>query len=316
MKRFIYIIIFLITFSPTYLASQSYNLQRYSENISSEKLKSYVTFLADDLCRGRQTGSRGGQIAGSYIKEQFVKLGLKPLYGSFYQSFRKDSMIGRNICGVIEARYKTDEYIVISAHYDHLGAFEGNIYNGADDNASGVAVMLEIAGLYSKMSAEGEAPPKNIIFIAFDAKEYNMAGSEYFLRTLPFMPKKIKFVLNLDQIGSIFAPPGRSANYIEILGATGKLYKLRERIDYLNIYSGSYMDLDFTYYGSNAFASLFYKSSDHINFAERGIPALYFTSGITAHTYKPSDDSDLLDYNVMANRVKLIFFISFDIMNS
>lgn len=315
MKSIKYAIIYISLIFPVFLYGQSYDLSSYSRAISATQLKSIVSFLADDLCRGRECGSRGSQIAGTYIKNYFDSLGLKPYKGSYYQSFRKDSIIGRNIVGIIESRYKSDEYIIISAHYDHLGAFEGNIYNGADDNASGVAAMMTLAKLFSNMSKSGEAPQKNIIFVAFDAKENNMAGSEYFIKTMGIAASKIKFVLNIDQIGSIFSPPGKSPNYILILGAHGKNMKLRDRIDFLNIYSRAYLDLDFTYYKSSAFYSIFYRSSDHINFADKGISSLLFTSGITAHTYKPSDDYDLLDYEVLANRIKLIYFTAFDLMN-
>ncbi len=313
MKRFITIIIVILTSTTSALFSQSSNLLKYSEHITEAELKNTVTFLADDICRGRQSGSRGIQIAGTYISNKFREFGLKPLNNStFYQSFKMDSVIGRNIVGIIESDRKTDEYIVISAHYDYLGAFEGNIYNGADDNASGVAVMISLAKIFAEMKKNGEAPVRNIIFVAFDGKETNMAGSENFLKQLPFSIKKIKYNINIDQIGSTFAPPSKSANYILILGASSKL---KERIDFLNIYSRAYLNLDFTFYNSKAFASIFYRTSDQIVFAEKGIPAILFTSGITAHTYKPSDDSDLLDYEVMANRTKLILFTICDILN-
>lgn len=316
MKRITPIIIVILSLAPLFLTAQSSNLAAYANRITSENLKSAVTFLANDLCRGRQTGSRGIQLAGTYIKDKFKEFGLTPLSGSnLYKSFKMDTLIGRNIIGVIESDRKSDEYIVISAHYDYLGAFEGNIYNGADDNASGVSVLITLADLFSQMKKNGEAPVRNIIFVAFDGKESNMAGSENFFKQLPFSYKKIKFNINIDQIGSTFAPPGKSANYILVLGADGKNFKLRDRIDFLNIYSRAYLDLDFTFYGSKAFASIFYRASDQILFAEKGIPALLFTSGITAHTYKPSDDADLLDYNVMANRTKLILFTVCDILN-
>lgn len=316
MKRFIPIIIVILSLSPITATAQSANLAEYANQISSEKLKNSVTFLADDLCRGRQTGSRGIQLAGTYISDKFKEYGLKPLSGSnYYKSYKSDTLIGRNIIGVIESDKTSDEYIVISAHYDYLGSFEGNIYNGADDNASGVAVMIALAELFSNMKKNGEAPVRNIIFAAFDGKESNMAGSDNFFKQLPFSVKKIKFNINIDQIGSTFAPPGKSANYLLILGADGKNFRLRDRIDFLNIYSRAYIDLDFSFYKSKAFASIFYKASDQIQFSERGIPALLFTSGITAHTYKPSDDSDLLDYNVMVNRTKLILYTICDILN-
>lgn len=315
MKRFITIIIVVLTITPTLLFAQKPDLALYSELINPKKIESYTSFLSHDLCNGRESGSRGIQIAGTFIDEQFKKFGLSTLNGgNYYKSFKMDTIIGRNIIGMIESIQKSDEYIVISAHYDYIGAIDGKIYNGADDNASGVSALLTLAQLFSEMKKKGESPTKNLIFVAFDGKESNMAGSENFIKQLPFPINKIKFNINIDQIGSTFAPPGIKTNYLLILGADGKNYKLKERIDYLNIYARTYLDLDFSFYGSKEFAAIFYKASDQILFAENGIPAILFTSGITVHTYKPSDDSDMLDYNVMVNRIKLIYYTLADLL--
>lgn len=315
MKRIRLTSIIIVTLFSISAYSQGYDPERYSAVASTEKLESYVSFLANDICRGRQTGTRGGQISGSYIKDHFEKFGLEPYKGSYYQSFAIDSTIGRNILGIIPAFRESDEYIVISAHYDYIGTLDGKIYNGADDNASGVSVLLGLAEIFSVMKREGTGPSKNIIFAAFDAKEMNMSGSTYFLNTLNIPSRKVLWNLNIDQIGSTFAPPSKSQSYILILGAD-KRASLRDRIDFLNVFSRSYLDVDFTFYGSRAFASIFYRASDQSAFTDRGIPALLFTSGITAHTYKPSDDYDLLNYEVMTRRLKLIYFIAMDLMNT
>ncbi len=306
------ILLFLITFTQ-YAFSQ--NSDKYASGIDRNVLEEYVTYLSDDLTLGRGIGTSGHSISGTMIREEFEKWGLIPFYDqsitqSFYKNIRdlKDSVIGRNIIGVVQAQQYSDQYIVVSAHYDHLGVLGGRIYNGADDNASGVAALLNIARQFSLMRAAKEGPRINIVFAAFDGKESNMAGSEYFMNSLPIPKKNILCNINIDQIGTIFAPPRADTNYVLVLGAnTNK--DLKRKIDAVNRFYNLNIDVDYSFYGSPAFADLFYKSSDQHSFVKKGIPSLLFTSGIHMHTYKPTDDYYFINWQVLENRTKLIFYL-------
>jgi Zn-dependent M28 family amino/carboxypeptidase len=308
-------ILLLFLFTGTVI-SYSQDLNSYASKIVQNSLEGYLTFLSDDCTYGRGIGTVGHQLAGAMIRERFGNFGLIPFYRqTFTQSFMKDSIIGRNIIGVVPSQYYSDKYIVVSAHYDHLGVLGGRIYNGADDNASGVAALLNLALLYSDMRIAREGPKINIIFAAFDGKESNMAGSRDFLKNLPIPAKNIVCDINLDQIGCIFAPPGVDTNYVLVLGAN-KFNDIRRRIDSQNRINGINLDICYDFYGSPAFAEIFYRSSDQYSFALKKIPSLLITSGIHMHTYKPTDDYYFINYPVLANRTKLVFYMIYMLTSS
>lgn len=277
-----------------------------SAKTDSSFLTDMVTYLSDDSLTGRGMGTTGSLLAGTMIARQFDKQDLIPFYHrTFTQSFIKDTIIGRNIIGVVRARYYSEKYIVISAHYDHLGILDGKIYNGADDNASGVGMLLTLSRYFSALRAEGRGVPVNIIFAAFDGKEHNMAGSETFIKNLPISKKDIICNINLDQIGSTLAPPAKDTNYVLVLGTkSNKAYK--KVIESARGRMKNPTSINYDYYGSATFAEIFYRTSDHYSFAKAGIPALLFTSGIHMHTYKPTDDHYFINFPILYNRTLLI----------
>lgn len=289
------------------LICRGQNLIQYSSMIDINKLKTLTSWLSDDMTQGRGLGSSGHLMTESLLIDKFNESSLTHFYSNSYvQSFRIDSLTGRNIIGVVRSKYYSDKYIVISAHYDHLGILQGNIYNGADDNASGVALLLELARVFASMRENRDGLSKNLIFAAFDAKENNLAGSETFLKRLPVDKNKIVCNINLDQIGCTFAPPGRNKDYLLILGANShkdfKRLAIKAAKD-----AGVITELDFSFYGSREFADIFYTSSDQYNFFKAGIPSLLLTSGVHMHTYKPTDDWYFVDFPVLINRARLIF---------
>jgi len=275
--------------------------------IEKKTLEGYITFMANDETYGRATGGAGNQLAASMIRGEFEKYGLIPFFHRTYtQSFKTNATIGRNIIAVVQAQYYSEQYIVVSAHYDHLGILGGKIYNGADDNASGVAALLNLARVFSEMRANKEGPRKNIIFAAFDAKENNMAGSESFVGNLPIPAKNIICNINIDQLGSIFAPPAADTNYVLIVGAN-KYKDFKRKIEAADKNGSAHLDINYDFYGSSEFADIFYKSSDQFSFVKKNIPSLLVTSGIHMHTYKPTDDFYFINYPVLTNRTRLIF---------
>jgi len=166
----------------------------------SDQLLKDVQTLSSDAFEGRKTGTKGAELARNYISKRFKEIGLKsfPLLNSYQQSFTfsgidDPKILGRNMIGYIPG--SSSKVIVISAHYDHLGIINGKIFNGADDNASGVAGMLKIAAHYAKSK-----PNYTLIFAAFDAEEFGRKGSEYFVGHLPIDVKRIRLNINLDMI--------------------------------------------------------------------------------------------------------------------
>ena len=289
----------------------------YEQIVYQAKQERLMTWLAHDMNHGRATGTRDAARVARYIETHFRQYGLEPFCeGSFYQPLLADSAsgtVGRNVIGFVPSAVPSDEYVLITAHYDHLGVLDGNIYNGADDNASGVTVLLNLADMFGTMKKTRTGPDKNIIFAALDAKELNMAGSKALVGRLQEreMTDSIICAINIDQIGTVLEPVHEAdTNFVIVLGENTLHKKHRGLIDMCNRYYNIGLDIDHTFYGSENFTRLFYQLSDQIVFHEAGIPALVFTSGFHRHTYKTTDDPDIISYPVMKKRTLLIFYLT------
>lgn len=279
----------------------------YEHFPTEESLRATVSYLADDYNTGRAAGTAGNTRAERYIAERYKQFGLKPYNWAYTQSFRyRDSITLRNVVGVIPAIKPSDEYVIISAHYDHIGEINGRIYNGADDNASGVAALLGLAESFSAMREQGRGPKKNIIFVAFDGKELSMAGSRHFTKHLDTKAMKIVADVNIDIIGTDLVPTGRNREYIIAIGEESLPGKYRGHLPYICFRSDSRMDICQTFYGSADFTRMVYRNGDHWSFANRGIPAVFFTSGFHQHTYKQTDDVGIIDFNLLLKRTIVI----------
>ena len=287
----------------------------YEQIIYQAKQERLMTWLSHDMNHGRATGTRDAARVARYIETHFRQYGLEPFCeGSFYQPFPADSAsgtVGRNVIGFVPSAVPSDKYVIITAHYDHLGVLDGNIYNGADDNASGVTVLLNLADMFGTMKKTKTGPDKNIIFAALDAKELNMAGSKHFINHLSIGKDSIICAINIDQIGSVLEPVHEAdTNFVIVLGEQTLRRQDRGFIDLCNRYYHLGLDIDHTFYGSENFTELFYQLSDQIVFHRAGIPSLVFTSGFHRHTYKTTDDPDIISYPVMKKRTLLIFYLT------
>jgi len=294
--------------------AQVRDISRYASMVSQEKQKGILSFLADDSLEGRATNSIGSLMTISMATSLFKQWNMIPFYSqTFVQSFKKDSLIGRNVAGVVLSSGYSEDYIVVSAHYDHLGKIGERIYNGADDNASGVTVLLTLAELFSNVRTEMPGLKKNILFVLMDEKEHNMAGSKEFLKRLPVPAKNIVCNINIDQIGTTFAPPGKDSSYMIVLGTAGNNGFIKKRLDAAKKFYGFDMDINYSYYGSASFSELFYKTSDQYSFALKKIPSVLVTSGIHMHTYKTTDDYQFINYPVLAKRTQLLFYLIYNL---
>lgn len=279
--------------------------------VSGQEIKvatEILSFLADDISAGRASGSADKVISEQYIITRFKQAGLKPFNWSYTQSFHyNDTIVLRNITGVVPSVTPSDEYVIVSAHYDGLGKLNETVYNGADDNASGVTALLSLAEAFMKMKKDGKGPHKNILFVAFDGKELSMSGSEYFVITYPFNKNRIICNVNMDIMGTTLAPIKKDRpDYLIILGESTLPKPMQGIISAVNA-TGDNLNLDFSFYGSQEFTRMMYELGDHFSFAKAGIPALLFTSGFHQYTYKPSDDVSIIDFGVLSKRTSLIF---------
>ncbi len=173
-----------------------------AQSVDSLQLMKDVKILSSDKMEGRKTGTRGNRRAQFYIKKRFEQAGLKKMYNTYEQPFffkyKGKKIMGTNLLGYVKGQL--DSWIVISAHYDHLGIarppIDGDsIYNGADDNASGVAGLLALAKYF-----ENHPPKHSLLFIAFDGEEEGLQGAKAFVSNSKDFLKKVKLNVNMDMI--------------------------------------------------------------------------------------------------------------------
>jgi len=268
---------FLLLFTQLFLGAQI---------ITEALIKKHITILSSDEMEGRKAGTRGIEKAARYIENEFKKIGLNKFDGlsTYRQEFNEKGLALFNVIGILEGKSNKDEFIVISAHYDHLGINKnGNgdvIYNGANDNASGVAAVLALAKYFSKMKVN----ERSIIFVAFTAEEMGLIGSNYFGEKIN--PKKIVAGINIEMIGKQ-SPFGPKTAWITGYNKStfGEIIKKNlEGSDY-NIYPDPYLSFN-----------LFFRS-DNASLARLGIPA---------HTFSTSPMDKDLDYHKVTDEVNTL----------
>ena len=198
MKPIFTILILIFALSPG--GAQTAKLAPVSKIINAERLLRDVETLSADDMEGRGIGTRSSERAREYVTQRFTESGVQPFLKSYVQPFevkgRSDvKLSGANVVGYIEGKKYKDKYIVVSAHYDHEGIVKGEIYNGADDNASGTAALFAIAEYFKK-----KRPAHTIIFAAFDGEESGLRGARAFVATPPVGREKIALNVNLDMV--------------------------------------------------------------------------------------------------------------------
>lgn len=243
-----------------------------------ENLRKDVYALSSDAFEGRKVGTPGGKAAREYIIAQLDSLSLDYSIQEFSEG------MGKNVIALIEAGNPLfkDEYILIGAHYDHLGVRNGKIYNGADDNASGSAVLLQLARLFK---ANKDKLDRNIIFVWFDAEEIGLVGSEYYA-SYPLCVNKreeIKLMINLDMVGWYKNGSLKIAG-VKMLKGWETIFNQTERNIHIDV---------------SDFEKSFFTDSDHSSFASKEIPAITMTTGTKSPYHKPEDDAELIDYDGM-----------------
>ena len=246
-----------------------------------ERLTRHVYTLAGDSLRGRKAGSEDAAKAAAYIVNQFEEIGIQPYFEEgWYQPFEKAGKTYKNVVGIIPGNDPVlkDEYIIIGAHYDHLGVRNDQIYNGADDNASGTATIIEMARILKSQQSNLK---RSVIVAAFDAEELGLWGSDYLSKKLDL--SKVKLMMSIDMVGWL-----EKGKTLRLQGAAtiknGKRL-LREEAEK--------MHLDIK---PKDFETSILGATDTQGFAKRGVATLYVTTGLKSPYHKPEDDPELIDY--------------------
>ena len=219
-----------------------------------------------------------------------------------------------NVASIIEGSHYPNEYIVITAHLDHVGIEGEDIFNGADDDGSGSMALLEIAQAFKMASLDGHGPKRSIVILHVSAEEKGLLGSEYYTDN-PLYPLEDTITnLNVDMIGR--TDPTRDSdndNYIYLIGTdrlSSMLHETSERVNKNTVD----LELDYRF---NAWddPNRFYERSDHYNFAKNNIPVIFYFSGTHEDYHGPGDTPDKIRYDLLTKRTKLIFHTAWEIAN-
>lgn len=231
-------------------------------------------------------------------------------YGMNIQKFED-----QNVIGIVEGTDKKDEYVVVMGHYDHDGVMaDGTVLRGADDNASGTIGMMEVAKAFAKAKKEGNGPRRTLVFIALAAEEKGLLGSAYYAENPVFPLANTVSALNMDMIGRIDDKHlQENHNYIHVMGADKLSSELHE-INYNANATYTHMELDTTYNDPKDPQRLYYRS-DHYNFAKKGIPSIFYFSGLHPDYHTPRDVIEKIDFDMMVKRAKLVFHTAWELAN-
>jgi len=221
-----------------------------------------------------------------------------------------------NVVGVMEGTDKKDEYVFLTAHYDHLGKHNGKIFYGADDDGSGTVAVLEMAEAFARAKAEGKGPRRTVVFMTVSGEEKGLWGSEYYSDHPLFPLEKTSVDLNTDMVGRIDTErkTSDSLNYIYVIGhdkISSDLAPINEGVNQ------KYTNLVFDYkFDDPKDPNRIYYRSDHYNFAKKGVPILFFYDGmLKADYHKPTDTIDKIYWDIYEKRVRMIFHTAWEIAN-
>lgn len=315
--------LFTISCSPTKVNRQA-DVNKYLESITPGELKTHLYIVASDENEGRDTGSEGQKKAGKYLIEQYQKNGINhpAAADSWYQKVPAEFMArgfapklpdSENIWAFIEGTDKKDEIVVVSAHYDHVGMKNGEIYNGADDDGSGTVALLEIAQAFKQAEKDGFKPKRSILFLHVTGEEHGLHGSRYYSQNPLFPLDKTVADINIDMIGRRDTLHTNTNNYVYVIGSdrlSSELHTINEEMNK----KYTKMDLDYKYNDRNDPERIYYRS-DHYNFAKHGIPAIFFFNGIHADYHMPTDTPDKIEYDALAKRAQLAFALAWELAN-
>ena len=320
MKRDYLLLALLLVGNITFAQSP---IERALNTINRSSAEATINFLASDELQGREAGFHGSRVTSEYIVSLLQWMGVSPLADSYFQPFdayRKerqkkgrlevhpDSIVKlkqevhqkltmRNVLGMIPGK-NTKEYVIVGAHFDHLGidpVLDGDqIYNGADDNASGVSAVLQIARAFL---ASGQQPERNVIFAFWDGEEKGLLGSKYFVQTCPFL-SQIKGYLNFDMIGRNNKPQ-QPKQVVYFYTAAHPVF-------------GDWLKEDIRKYGLQLEPD--YRAwenpiggSDNGSFAKVGIPIIWYHTDGHPDYHQPSDHADRLNWDKIVEITKASF---------
>ena len=328
----------ILILTISYSFSQGDISTKYANSITEKELKDLLYVYASDEFEGRNTGEPGQKLAVNFIRDFYKANDIEKAINTenYFQKFLVD-FSGRqvanpddidtritkenidwvrteNVAAIIRGSEKPNEYIIITAHLDHVGIEGDDIYNGADDDGSGSMALLEIAQAFKLAVLDGNRPKRSIVILHVSAEEKGLLGSRYYVENPLFPLENTITNLNVDMIGR--TDPTRDSDndyYIYLIGTDRLSSMLHETSEKVNERTVN-LELDYRF---NAWddPNRFYFRSDHFNFAKNNIPVIFYFSGTHEDYHMPTDTADKIRYDLLTQRARLIFHTAWEIAN-
>ena len=328
-KLFLLIIVSLFSINSN---SQLQKAKKFAKTITAEDLKEYLYVYASDEFEGRNTGDAGQKKAVEYLRNFYIENEIEPgdPDKDYFQKMKLNLRRGNegevdteNVIAIIKGTEIPDEYVILTAHLDHVGYGRtgsragrnvNKIHNGADDDGSGTVAVLEIAQAFKEASKKGKGPKRSIIFLHVTGEEKGLLGSAYYADNPIYPLEDTVTNLNLDMIGRTDPTrEGKNREYIYIIGSdhdSQDLHNLSEKTNSETVN----IDLDYRFNAKDD-PQRFYYRSDHYNFAKNGIPIIFYFSGTHPDYHMPSDTPDKIEYDLLEVRSRLVFYTAWNIAN-
>lgn len=279
-------------------------------SVTSGELAAHVRAIAHDSMAGRRSPGAGEDAAAAYIRARLQEAGLTPgVDGGWEQEFElfvPVAGIAQNVVGWIEGSDPAhrSEYVVVSAHFDHLGtgaaAFGDSIFNGADDNGSGTAALLELA---EAVAGLGTAPRRSIVFAAFAAEEQGLLGSSFYVSNAPFAVAATVAVLNMDMLSR------NSPDSVAVIRSGPAIGAVADAVAERSAALGLHVAPD-PWPGENLL-----QRSDQWSFIREGVAGLLMTSGLHEDYHRRTDEPDRIDPYKLERVARLALLILLDLAN-
>ncbi len=224
-------------------------------------------------------------------------------------------LIGNNVMGYVEGSDPKlkDELVVLTAHYDHLGKKGDDIFNGADDNGSGTSTIMEVAQAFATAKKEGKGPRRSVLLMLVTGEEKGLLGSQYYVEKPVFPLANTVVDINVDMVGRVDNKYKDNPNYVYVIGSdrlSTELHDINEAVNdkFTNL------TLDYTY-NAESDPNRYYYRSDHYNFAEKGIPAIFYFNGTHADYHRSTDTVEKINFEKMEKIGRLVFHTAWEIAN-
>ena len=315
--------VFFVSFSPTSnFAKQTARLASFIARpavvmAGEDKPSRAASFFISPAIASKLLGANDAEVQGYLAKIVETK---QPVASPFTVNpfqikaeRKRDKLDTQNVLGYVEGTDKKADVIVISAHHDHLGKHDGQVFNGADDDGSGTTSIITMAEAFARARQEGHGPRRSLLFLSVTGEEKGLFGSEYYSKHPVFPLAQTECDLNVDMVGRTDAAHESKPDYVYVIGSDKLASQLKVRLEAANKAYGP-IDLDYRFDDPND-PNRFYYRSDHYNFAVNRVPVAFFFNGVHADYHQQSDEIEKIEFAKMEKRARLVFHTAWALAN-